>query len=190
MAHIVLFHHVLGLTPGVRALADTISATGHTVTTPDLFDGRTFAALSDGLAHVSEIGDETLLQRAEQAADAITDDAVFAGLSFGALPAQHLLQTREAAGGLLFHGFIDPAQLAGSWPACPVAVFAMDHDPFFVEDGDLAVAQNCAEQHDNLAIQLYPGHGHLFTEPASPDHDAELTRRLVDDVAVTLKAWS
>ena len=191
MAHIVLFHHVLGLTPGVRALADAIRGTGHTVTTPDLFEGSTFAELADGLAHVGEIGDETLLRRAEAAADAIDDEnRVFAGLSLGALPAQHLLQTREALGGLLFHGFIDPAQLAGSWPRCPIAVFAMDQDPFFVDDGDLAVAQDWAERHDNLTIHLYPGHGHLFTESASPDHDAAVTRRLVDDVAGTLAQWS
>ena len=42
MAHIVLFHHILGLTPGVRGLADAFVEAGHQVSTPDLFSGRTF----------------------------------------------------------------------------------------------------------------------------------------------------
>ena len=36
MAEIVLFHHVQGLTPGVRALAEQWRAAGHVVRTPDL----------------------------------------------------------------------------------------------------------------------------------------------------------
>ena len=49
MATIVLYHHVLGLTPGVRALADALATAGRTVLTPDLFDGRTFASIDAGM---------------------------------------------------------------------------------------------------------------------------------------------
>ena len=45
MAEILLLHHVLGLTDGVRSLADRFRAAGHTVHTPDLFDGRTFDSI-------------------------------------------------------------------------------------------------------------------------------------------------
>lgn len=41
MSEIILFHHAQGLTKGVRAFADDLSAAGHTVHVPDLFDGRT-----------------------------------------------------------------------------------------------------------------------------------------------------
>ncbi len=48
MAEVVLFHHVQGLTEGVRRLADALRSGGHTVHTPDLFDGATFGSLDDG----------------------------------------------------------------------------------------------------------------------------------------------
>ena len=40
MAEVVLFHHVQGLTEGVLAFADALRTAGHTVHTPDLFDGE------------------------------------------------------------------------------------------------------------------------------------------------------
>ena len=51
MAEVVLFHHAQGLTPGVIAFADQLRAAGHTVHTPDLFDGHTFATLEEGLGY-------------------------------------------------------------------------------------------------------------------------------------------
>ena len=42
MAEVLLFHHALGLTEGVQAFADELRDAGHTVHTPDLFEGRTF----------------------------------------------------------------------------------------------------------------------------------------------------
>ena len=46
MADVVLFHHALGLTPGIVAFADELRRAGHTVHTPDLFEGRTFPPLT------------------------------------------------------------------------------------------------------------------------------------------------
>ena len=63
MTDIVLFHHVQGLTPGVEALAESLRGSGHTVHMPDLFDGRTFATLDEGMAHAREIGFGALLDR-------------------------------------------------------------------------------------------------------------------------------
>ena len=50
MADVLLFHHIQGLTPGVVAFADELRAAGHTVHTPDLFDGRTFDSIQEGAA--------------------------------------------------------------------------------------------------------------------------------------------
>ena len=52
----MLFHHALGLIPGVTAFADELRTAGHTVHTPDLFEGRTSASLEEGVAHAQEIG--------------------------------------------------------------------------------------------------------------------------------------
>src|SRR5256885_14353653 len=56
MAEVVVFHHALGLTDAVRRFADALSDGGHSVHTPDLYDGRTFATIEEGMAHSEEIG--------------------------------------------------------------------------------------------------------------------------------------
>lgn len=190
MTTIVLFHHVLGLTRGVTALASALREQGMSVVTPDLFDGRTFDELGPGLAHANQLGDEELLRRAEQACAGLPADVVYGGFSLGVLPAQHLLQTRPgAAGGVLLHSFFDPSQLRGSWPQdCPVDVFGMDREPFFVGDGDLDTARSWRRGHDNLHIHLYPGEGHLFMEPSLSDHDEQVARQVTRDLVSVLAA--
>jgi hypothetical protein len=42
MAEVLLFRHAQGQTPGFLAFADELQRAGHTVHTPDLYDGRTF----------------------------------------------------------------------------------------------------------------------------------------------------
>jgi dienelactone hydrolase len=51
MAEVLLFHHAHGLTAGVLAFADELRAAGHVVHTPDLYDGKTFAELADGVGY-------------------------------------------------------------------------------------------------------------------------------------------
>ena len=71
MAEVVLLHHAHGLTPGVRDFAERITAAGHTVHVPDLYDGRVFAGLEEGLAYAREAGFDTILERGRAAADAL-----------------------------------------------------------------------------------------------------------------------
>ena len=95
MAEVVLFHHVQGLTDGVRAFAGELSAGGHTVHTPDLFDGQRPATIDDGIALVQSIGDEVLTERADQAVAGLPEGLVYAGFSFGGATAQRFAQTRS-----------------------------------------------------------------------------------------------
>src|SRR5215208_7943549 len=83
MAEVVLFHHAQGLTPGVAAFADELRRAGHTVHTPDLYDGRTFATLEEGLAYAEEIGFDEVTERGVQAAEALPAELVYAGFSLG-----------------------------------------------------------------------------------------------------------
>ena len=53
---VVLFHHAQGLTAGCLAFADALRAEGHTVHTPDLYDGKTFATLAEGMAYADAVG--------------------------------------------------------------------------------------------------------------------------------------
>ena len=75
---------------------------GHTVHTPDLFEGRTFDTIEDGVEYANEIGLVEIMARAERAAEALPNDIVYAGFSLGVVPAQRLAQTRPCAQGALF----------------------------------------------------------------------------------------
>ena len=69
MAEVVLFHHAQGLTPGVIAFADQLRASGHTVHTPDLFDGHTFDTLEEGLGYAGKVGFGAVTDRGVRAAE-------------------------------------------------------------------------------------------------------------------------
>src|SRR5699024_7777001 len=64
MVEVLLFPHAHGLTPGVTGFADELRAAGHRVHTPDLFDGRTFSTIEDGMTYAADIGfPEQILDR-------------------------------------------------------------------------------------------------------------------------------
>ena len=116
MAEILLFHHIQGLTHGVIAFADALRAGGHTVHTPDLFDGRTFDSIEAGQAYLGEVGFDEVRERGILAAEGLPAGLVYAGFSLGVMPAQQLTQNRPGArGALLYHSFADPSYF-GTWP--------------------------------------------------------------------------
>lgn len=84
----LLFHHALGRTAGVIAFADELRRAGHAVHTPDLYDGRTFDGLAEGMAHAEHIGFDVLIEVGSAAAGGLPGGLVYAGFSLGALPAQ------------------------------------------------------------------------------------------------------
>jgi dienelactone hydrolase len=184
MAEVVLFHHAQGLTPGIVALADELRDTGHTVYAPDLYDGRTFATLEEGVAHAGEIGFGEVMQRGLRAVEGLPAELVYAGFSLGVMPAQRLAQTRLGArGALLFHACLPVSEFGPSWPAgVPVQVHAMDADPFFVGDGDIDAARDLVEGAEDGELFLYPGDRHLFADGSLSSYDADsaaLLRRRV-----------
>ena len=75
MTEVVLYHHVQGLTEGVRSFADELRQAGHTVHTPDLFDGRTFDTIEEGMAFAREAGFGALAERGVAAAEGIGPEA-------------------------------------------------------------------------------------------------------------------
>lgn len=178
MAEILLFHHIQGLTSGVHAFADRLREAGHTVHTPDSFEGRTFGSIEEGAAYVGEVGFQAMRDRSVLHVEGLPDDLVYAGFSLGVMPAQTLLQNRPGArAGLFLHGFADPAHF-GSWPGLPVQVHAMAEDEFWLEDKEAAEA--AAQTHDGIEIFTYPGNGHLFTDDSVSDHDAGATELVLE----------
>ena len=104
MADVLLFHHAQGLTRGCLAFADRLRIAGHVVHAPDLYDGKTFTNLTDGVRHAEEVGFNTIIELGRLAADSLPNEIVYAGFSLGVLPAQMLAQTRPGIkGALLFH---------------------------------------------------------------------------------------
>src|SRR5437763_1698713 len=94
MAEVVLFHHAQGLTPGVIGFVETLQRSGHTVHVPDLYEGKVFDTLDEGIAHAGQTGFGTIIERGQAAAGKLPSEIVYAGFSLGVLPAQLLAQTR------------------------------------------------------------------------------------------------
>ncbi len=190
MAEVLLYHHVQGLTDGVKACADQLRGAGHTVHTPDLFDGHTFPTIDDGMTHAREVGFESLGERGLAAAEGLPRELVYAGFSMGVMVAQQLAQTRPGAKGALFFHSCLPIAEFGEWPeGVPVQVHAMDGDPWFTEeDGDLAAAQALVESVDKAELFLYPGEAHLFADSSLAEYDAAATELLMTRVLKFLAA--
>jgi dienelactone hydrolase len=172
VAEIVLFHHAQGLTDGVKAFADELRAAGHVVHTPDLFEGRTFDSIEDGVGHAREVGFGTIVQRGEAAAEGLPNELVYAGFSLGVMSAQNLAQTRPGAkGALFFDSALPPSEFGGDWPkGVPLQIHMMEADEWAEED--LPAARELAEN-DDAELFLYPGDKHLFADSSLPSYDEE-----------------
>ena len=183
MAEVLLFHHAQGLTPGVLAFADELRAAGHTVHTPDLYDGKTFDTVEEGVANAREIGFQNVVERGRAAADDLPAELVYAGFSLGGMPAQLLAQTRQGArGALLFHAAIPPSEFGGPWPeGVPLEIHFMEDDPWAEED--IPAAREIVETVDDAELFLYPGDKHLFADNSVADYDEEAATLLKQRVA-------
>jgi dienelactone hydrolase len=188
MAEVLLFHHAQGLTPGIGAFADKLRAAGHTVHTPDLFDGQTFNSIDEGMAYIKKTGFDDLRARGVRTADDLPAELVYGGFSFGEAVAQELAQTRPGArGALLFYSCIP---ITGEWAfapwpdGVPVQIHGMDNDPIFVGEGDIDAAREIVEKVEDAELFLYPGDQHYFADSSLPSYDADatalLTRRVLE----------
>src|SRR3954453_14882746 len=155
MAEVLLFHHALGQTAGFHAFADELRAAGHTVHTPDLFDGRTFATIEEGMAFAREAGFGSLNERGVAAAEGTGPEVVYAGFSMGVSIAPQLAQTRPGArGALLMYSCLPISEFGDAWPeGVPVQVHGKEADPFFAEV--LEAAQALVYSTDRAELFLY-----------------------------------
>jgi dienelactone hydrolase len=188
MAEVVLFHHAQGQTAGFNAFADALRAAGHTVHAPDLYEGRTFLTLDEGVAYAKQVGFETLLERGRLAAESLPNEVVYAGFSLGVMPAQMLAQTRPGAtGALLFHGAFPTSEFGAAWPqGVPVQIHMMEADEW-VQEGDLDAARELDKTIEGAELFVYPGDRHLFADNSLPDYDEKAAALLTQRVLAFLK---
>lgn len=189
MTEIVLFHHVLGRTEGIVALGDDLAAAGHRVHVPDLFAGRRFTSIDDGVEYVESIGFSTILERGTAAVAPLPDALVYAGVSLGVVPAQALAMTRPGAqGAVLLEACLPLDEFGGHWPDdVPVQIHGLDGDPFFAGEGDLDHARALVASTPGAAeLFEYPGEQHLFVDRSLPSYDADAAAQMLERVLALL----
>jgi dienelactone hydrolase len=172
---VVLLHSALGLRPAVRRAGERMTAAGHRVHVPDVYDGAVFGDVDEGVAHMEQIGWPTLVERAE--AVGAPADSVYVGWSMGAGLATHLVQSRPGArGALLLHG--GGIEDGDPWPAVPVAVHHAVDDPWAEPEYRDPLLATAARAGVSAQLHLYPGTGHLFDDEDHPDFVAASTQLL------------
>ena len=185
MADVLLFHHAQGLTAGVVAFADELRSAGHQVITPDLYGGRTFLTLDEGLAYARSVGFGALAAAGVAAADALPSEMVYGGFSLGLVPAQQLAQQRPGArGALLYHGGIPVTEFGETWPdGVPLQAHVMQDDPLGdVEDLKELVSRAGGE------LFLYDGAAHLFTDNSLEAYDPAAAKLVTERTLAFLEA--
>ncbi|MDH6578013.1 dienelactone hydrolase family protein [Kitasatospora sp. MAP5-34] len=175
MAQIVLFHSAYGLRPAVHAAAERLRAAGHQVLTPDLYDGKVFDTVEEGMAYKDEVTTDELLRRAITSVVPVLgtgERLVYAGFSLGGAIAQNLaLADERALGLLLLHGTSDIRDDAAT--SVPVQLHVAEPDPFETEDWLNTWYLRMLKIGADVEVHRYRGAGHIFTDPELPDYDAE-----------------
>jgi dienelactone hydrolase len=185
MAEVLLFHHAQGLTAGCLSFADRLRAAGHKVHAPDLYDGRTFTDLTEGVGYAKQVGFGTILERGQRAADSLPNEIVYAGFSLGVMLAQMLAQTRPGAkGALLLYSCASTSEFGGEWPqGVPLQIHMMDGDEWVLPPNeDLEAARQLDETVEGAQLFLYPGDRHLFADDSLPGFDETAAALLMERV--------
>ena len=178
MAEVVLFHSVLGLRPGVIGAADRLRTAGHTVHTPDLFDGEVFEDLDDGMRKEEALDYREIARRARETVGGLPEELVYAGFSMGATHAELLAASRPGAlGAILMHG-AEPVEVLSEffgverWPGrVPVQVHYAAEDSWVEAEGVEGLGEAVREAEATFEEHVYPGSGHLFADPDLPGYD-------------------
>jgi dienelactone hydrolase len=179
MAEVVMFHSVLGLRPGVLGAAERLRSAGHTVHTPDLFEGEVFDELDEGMRKEETLGFREIDRRAEEAVAGLPAGLVFAGYSMGVAYAERLTASRPGAlGAVLMHGAVPVEALTEyfgveRWPeGVPVQVHYAVDDPWVEADQEVApLGEDVRGAGAEFEEYVYPGSGHLFADPDLNEYD-------------------
>ena len=72
-----------------------------------------------------------------------------------------------------------PSEFGGPWPeSVPLQIHMMDADPWGEEDRPAAEA--LVQEVEDAELFVYPGSGHIFTEPGLADYDEQAAGLLME----------
>jgi acetyl esterase/lipase len=181
LAEILLFHHAHGQTQGLLDFALTARAR-HIVHTPDLFDGRRFDPMEEGMAFVEEVGFTEIIERGTHAADDLPNELVTPGSPWVCCRRK----TRPNPRGSRGRCFSTPVShlgirvdLAGR---CAPPDPCHGRRPIFTEEGDLEAARALVASAEEAELFLYPGNQHYFADASLPSYDMAATALLMERV--------
>jgi dienelactone hydrolase len=185
---VVLFHSALGLRPAVREFADRLRDAGHTVHTPDSFDGEVFENLEEGTRRRDALGVPELMVRARAAVAGLPAQIVLAGFSMGTGAAEYLAATRPGTrAAILMHGALAPAAIGlEAWPRVPIQMHYALKDPLVDVDQVWALEAAARASGVLVEVHVYDGVGHLFEDAGSPNHDPAATQLMLKRVLAFL----
>jgi dienelactone hydrolase len=188
MTEVVLFHSVYGLRPAVLSGADRLRGCGHTVHTPDLYEGAVFGNLAEARAYRDFAGLDTLLGRARDAVGGLPLTLVYGGFSMGAAIAQILVVSRPGArAALLVSGALPADELGGSWPrGVPAQIHYAAGDPLIEEEEVASVRAAVAASGASCRAFGYAVAGHLFADDGLPDFDRDSSEQMWRRIEVFL----
>jgi dienelactone hydrolase len=183
MAHVALFHSMLGLRPVERLAAERLRQSGHLVTTPDLYDGRTASNMGDGFSLMNDIGWPEITRLARDAMLGMPAEAVLMGFSMGVGVVGTLWpQRRETAAVVLIHALCPLPVNARQ--GLRLQVHAGEADTFAPPTEAAALLTAATEAGVRGQMFAYPDAGHFYTDASLPDYNADATeltwRRILD----------
>jgi dienelactone hydrolase len=171
----------------VIEFADKLRLAGHTVHTPDLYDGEVFSDRNEVVRKIQELGFDKLLERAAAAVEKLPHTLVYAGFSNGGACAELLAATRPGArGAILMHAPLMSRDLGWKeWPSnVDVQVHFADKDPIRNQAVVDALGVKVRQSGSNFEQFDYEAPGHLFSDSALPAYDANaaelMTTRVLD----------
>ncbi|HLJ26532.1 MAG TPA: dienelactone hydrolase family protein [Candidatus Angelobacter sp.] len=189
-SEVVVYHSAYGLRPAIIDFADKLRAAGHSVHTPDLYDGEVFSDRNDAIRKIQELGFDKLLDRAVMAVEALPHDLVYAGFSNGGVCAELLAATRPGArGAILIHAPLMVRDLGWTvWPSnVPVQVHFADKDPIRNQAVIDALCMKVRQSGSAFEQFEYDAPGHLFADPAFPAYNSNAAELMTTRVLEFLR---
>ena len=179
MAEVLLFHHAQGQTAGFEAFADELRRAGHTVHTPDLFDGRTFASIDEGVAYAeADRLPGELIERGERGADQLPARAGLRGLLARCAPGAEARADprRRARGAAVLLVRPGVGVRAAGRRACRCRSTGWTPTRSSSARATSTPPASIVGVPEQAELFLYPGDQHYFADSSLPSYDARPRR--------------